>query len=111
MAKPELLPGENLIDHWTVNLIIGGSRYTDKVHITNQRVLVAKNFAPQLGAVPVQAVGTEWIGIPKSAIVRTEPKSSLLNKRVTLHLEGGSTLVIDRGILSIQPILQALAAQ
>ncbi|MBX3103117.1 MAG: hypothetical protein KF690_11455 [Bacteroidetes bacterium] len=111
MAKLELQPNEKLIDSWTVNVIINGSRFTGKVYITNQQVLMDKAWAVHFNALGVlQVPGNQLIAIPKSEIRETRTKTSFFNKRVYLTLNNGNELVIDRGMLSITPIVEALKA-
>src|SRR5687768_6385785 len=110
----ELLPGEEVIDTWTLLYIPpGGGKYNGKCTITNQRILYdAKLDYSGKGIVEeffYMKTGSEgYLVIPKNRIKNIETRKSFLDKRVILTLDNGQEHAFSYGALNIDKAAEAM---
>ena len=100
---------ENLIDEWTLNYLPSeGGRYTGKLAITNKNIYFFAQFSIEFSGKAVQnAQG--GIRISKEYIQSVEAKKSMfIFQRVHVTLNDNSIHIFDRGIMSVQSIIDAI---
>lgn len=118
--KPELAPGETLIDSWFVNYLLDkGALATGYLHVTNENIFIqyedlisgtmADAFSGNVENVSVKSLkDMEMTQIPKSDIANVENHSTFFKKRLILHLSGGKKITFGRGPRPVKKIQAAL---
>ena len=111
MSDDNLMNGEPIIDQWTLNYLPSdGGRYVGKLVVTDQSVYFMAQFSVEFSGDAVQSA-EGGIRIPKSAITKVEAKTKMwIFKRAHLHLSDGTVHVLDRGAMSVAPIIEAINA-
>ena len=113
-APFDLLPGEEVIDTWTLLYIPpNGGKYNGKCTITNQRIFYdalldysAAGIASSFFFIQSGSMGK--LMIPKSSIKDAEVKKSFLDKRVTLTLDNGEKHAFSYGAMNIDKVVAAI---
>ena len=100
---------ENVIDQWQLNYLPEeGSRYNGKLVVTDANVYFMAEYEIGVSAAGVSYVDG-GIRILKDQIQSVEVKKAMwIFQRVHITLQDGSIHVIDRGIMSVQPIVDAI---
>lgn len=112
--KFELLPGEEIIDTWTLLYIPpNGAKYNGKCTITNLRLVYdAKlDYTLQETLRTSLLMNKEEDGlliIPKEKIVELNVLKSLMDKRVMLTLDNGQVHIFGYGIMNIDKVVDAI---
>lgn len=117
MAKNtfDLLPGEEVIDTWTLLYIPpGGGKYNGRCTITNQRILYDAKLDYSIKGLLEEFIylktGSEgYLAIPKSRISSIETNKNFLDKRVILTLDNGQRHAFSYGALNIDRAAAAMA--
>ena len=113
-----LQPGEEDLGTW---MLIhrpenGDGHYNGNLKITNRRLLYDGTRDSHFEGLIVEAVLQKWTGdglleIEKDAITDIQVSKSLFRKQVTLTLADGSRYAFDRGMLSIDRLVEAIRAR
>ena len=100
---------ENAIDEWTLNYLPSeGGRYNGKLAITNKNIYFFAQFSVEFNAHAVQSA-EGGIRISKKDIQSVEAKKSMfIFQRVHVLLNDESIHIFDRGIMSVQGIVDAI---
>jgi hypothetical protein len=122
--KFDLLPGETVIDTWTLFYFPPDSKdkWNGKCTITNRRIFYEVIMDASLGAaltkVAVAEIGGKTLSsakgfqvIEKSSIVDVEIKKSFLSNKVALTLDDGSVHVFGYGAMGINKVVDAINAR
>ena len=111
----DLLPGEEIIDTWTLLYIPpGGGKYNGRCTITNQRILYDAKLDYSVRGVLKEFMylktGTEgYLAIPKSRISNMETKKNSMDKTVILTLDNGQEHAFSYGALNIDRAAEAMS--
>ena len=115
--KFELLPGESVIDTWTlIYSPPNGGKFNGKCTITNQRIFYdAILDYTSTGIIStfvlIESGSRGYLLIPKSSITNTEVKKSFLNKSVMLTLTDGQVHTFSYGMMNIDKVVDAINAR
>lgn len=115
--KIDLESGEAEIGNWTLNFRpSSGGVISGKMNITNTRLLFeAKSDISVSGLVGrmgvIEGGKPGLLAIRKADIRDIAVNKSFLRKQFVLTLADGSTLAFDRGVMSIDAVLDALRAR
>lgn len=112
--KFELLPGEALIDTWTIMYSPpGGGRFNGKLHVTNLRLLYDAMYDISAKGLLSEALFVKWgsegyLTIMKDEITAVKMEKSFLAKKMLLTLTDGSVHTFNYGALSIDKLVKAV---
>ncbi len=113
-CKYPLEASEKDLGTWTTNVVIPEiGRYLGDLTVTDKNVIFLSKFDTSLNAIMDKALfrsidQESYMVLPREEIQRITAKKSLLNKRITLMTKDNNELIIDYGMLSIDPIVKAL---
>ncbi len=108
----DLLPGETLIDTWTLYYVPpSGGRYNGKLGVTNRRLLYdAKWDGSVLGVLGNRAASGTLV-IDKDEIDHIDVQKKLLSKKAIVTLTDGSRHIFDYGAMNIDACVAAMQAR
>ena len=112
--KIELLPGETMIDTWTIMYSPpGGGKYNGKLHVSNQRLMYDAKYDVSAKGLLAEALFIKWgsegyLEINKSDIKEIKSEKSFLAKKVLLTLSDGSVHTFNYGALNTDKLVAAL---
>ena len=100
---------EKPIDEWTLNYLPSqGGRYTGKLAITDKNIYFFAQFSIEFSGNAVQEA-EGGICISKEQIQSVEAKKSMfIFQRVHVTLKDESIHIFDRGVMSVQGIIDAI---
>jgi hypothetical protein len=112
----ELQQGETSLGNWTVNCESPARRATNgSLMVTDRRILFdPKMEAGGRAAKQIrQSLSSGWkanntVTVDRDQVTGVEAKKGFFSKKVIVSLAGGETLVFNRGMMSVDPILAAL---
>ena len=110
----ELLPGEKVIDTWTVLYQPpGGGKYNGKLTVTDKRLLYDAKYDMTAKGILSEALFIKWgsegyLTIEKADITSVETEKSFLAKKVVLTLTDGSHHVFNYGALNVDKLAAAI---
>lgn len=115
--NPELQPSEQAIETWTINFLPGGKEIiSGKLTVTNQRLLyemlynVASMNTILDSAYAAQKGENLLISIPKSDIKNVSVEKSFFAKKALVTVKDGTTFTFSRGMMNIDPVVEAIKA-
>jgi hypothetical protein len=109
-----LLPGEQVIDTWTLLYIPpGGGKYNGKLTITDKRLLYDAKYDVSAKGLLSEALFIKWgsegyLEINKSDIQDVQVEKSFLSKKAILTLNDGSKHIFNYGALNIDKVVEAI---
>ncbi len=115
-CKYPLEQTEKELGTWTTNMIIpDAGRYNGDLTATDQRLIFLSKYkfdfslAGLMGMAFFESIGEqEYMIIPRKDIQSVTPKKSFISKRAIVMMKNGEEMIIDYGMLNIDPILKAL---
>jgi hypothetical protein len=113
-CKYPLDASEQELGTWTTNFIIPDvGRFLGDLTVTSINVIFMSKFDLSLGAIIDKAFfrtidQESFIVIPRNQIQNFAAKKSILNKRVTIMTSDNNEFIIDYGMMSVDPIVEAL---
>jgi hypothetical protein len=113
-CKYPLEESEKELGTWTTNVVIPEiGRYLGDLTVTDKKVIFLSKFDTSLNALVDKALfrsidQENYMVLPREEIQSIATKKSLLKKQITLMTKDSNELIIDYGMLSIDPIVKAL---
>lgn len=112
-----LLPGEQVIDTWTILYIPpGGGKYNGKLTVTNLRLLYDAKYDVSAKGLLSEALFIKWgsegyLAIEKKDIAEVQVEKSFLSKKVIVVLADGSTHTFNYGALGVDKVAAAIQSR
>lgn len=112
----DLLPGETVIDTWTLLYIPkGGGKYNGKLTITDKRLLYDAKYDVSAKGLLSEAMFIKWgsegyLEILKEDIADILVEKSFLSKKATLTLKDGTQHTFSYGAMNIDKVVTAMNA-
>lgn len=113
----ELLPGETVIDTWTLLYSPpGGGKYNGKLTITNKRLLYDAKYDVSARGLLSEAMFIKWgsegyLEINKADITDVQVEKSFLAKKAILTLTDSSKHIFNYGAMNIDKVVTAINAK
>lgn len=106
----EMLPGEQPIDKWIMNLNQGGGWLNGDFVVTNQRVaFFPKNAMDFTGGINAYRVkNAAGLVFNKNDIAEAKKDGNFLQRKIVLVLKDGQHIVFNRGAMSVDGIIAAI---
>lgn len=104
-----LEPDEQQIEKWFINLGEGTEFISGSLIVTTKRVVFIGKTALSLKEFGAYSLKNEQgLSINKSEIISAEKGGNFFQKKIILSLRSGEKLVFNRGMMSVDPVIEAI---